>query len=292
MLRAICAVDISMPLTTLATGACCAGSGRRGAHTVASASAETPGTRRAVPRVPHRSQPKGVSARPSSERQHHSTAAAAAGAAALDASALEGAAESPSQRAFSFALSKYRALVLDSSYRPVDVVNWQRAICMGLLSKADVLEFYDVLVNSVSQSFYLPAVLKTRWYNHGASKWGRISLSRQNVMLRDSFECQYCGARKELTLDHVHPVSRGGRNTWENLVTCCSPCNRKKGDKTLKQLRWKLRQPPRKPSPRELDFMLAYVLSGVNMTDLPAEWEAYLQPILAGGEKQKRKREQ
>lgn len=57
--------------------------------------------------------------------------------------------------------------------------------------------------------------------------------------------CRYCGSRKDLTMDHVHPASKGGGWEWENLVTCCFSCNSKKGDKTLEQLGWKLRNQPK-----------------------------------------------
>ena len=106
-------------------------------------------------------------------------------------------------------LSRYRALILDSSYRPIDVVNWQRAICMDLLSKADVLEYYDATVSSVSAEFFLPAVMRARTYLSGrkVGRLGRVTLNRRNILLRDNFSCQYCGRRGSsgLTLDHVIP---------------------------------------------------------------------------------------
>jgi 5-methylcytosine-specific restriction endonuclease McrA len=55
-----------------------------------------------------------------------------------------------------------------------------------------------------------------------------------------------------LTLDHVKPLSKGGGNSWENLVTACMSCNQRKGQHTLKQLGWKLKMNPREPSPFEL----------------------------------------
>jgi 5-methylcytosine-specific restriction endonuclease McrA len=51
-------------------------------------------------------------------------------------------------------------------------------------------------------------------------------------MKRDKFRCVYCGSQRHLTIDHVIPKSKGGQNTWSNMVTCCSKCNSKKGDRT------------------------------------------------------------
>jgi 5-methylcytosine-specific restriction endonuclease McrA len=77
-----------------------------------------------------------------------------------------------------------------------------------------------------------------------------VRFSRSNVYLRDSGRCQYCSAhidRKVSTLDHVQPVSKGGKTTWENTVTACAPCNANKADK-----HWKPKIKPYKPDYYEL----------------------------------------
>ncbi|XP_028121050.1 uncharacterized protein LOC114318373 isoform X2 [Camellia sinensis] len=116
-------------------------------------------------------------------------------------------------------LSCFRGLVLDISYRPVNVVCWKRAICLEFMEKADVLEYYDQTVNSPSGSFYIPAVLRVPHLLQ-VVKRRRIknTLSRKNVFFRDSFTCQYCSSRENLTIDHVLPIARGGEWTWENLA--------------------------------------------------------------------------
>ncbi|EFN55944.1 hypothetical protein CHLNCDRAFT_13740, partial [Chlorella variabilis] len=138
-----------------------------------------------------------------------------------------------------------RALLLDSTYRPVGVANWQRAICLDLMDKADVLEYYEQSVRSVQLEYFLPAVLRVRRHRGTSRHTQVVTLNRANVMLRDRYSCQYCGSSRELTIDHVVPQSKGGGNTWSNLVACCASCNSKKGDKSLEQLRWKLRQQPK-----------------------------------------------
>jgi 5-methylcytosine-specific restriction endonuclease McrA len=207
---------------------------------------------------------------PQAERALSGTTASKAAAAALEALSREDSAESAWA-----GLSRYRALVLDSSYRPIDVVNWQRAILMDLMEKADVLEYFDAVVHSVSMSFYLPAVVRARRGRAGAYQ-ARVALNRRNVLARDKLACQYCGRTdtRTLTLDHVVPRSKGGQHTWENLVTACAPCNSKKGDKTLRELRWKLRTPPKEPSAYQLDHVLSAVIGADKK--VPHEWESYL----------------
>ncbi|BDA48729.1 hypothetical protein COCOBI_12-4110 [Coccomyxa sp. Obi] len=173
-----------------------------------------------------------------------------------------------------------RALVLDSSYRPIDVVNWQRAICLDLFDKVDVLEYYDTSVRSASAQFLIPAVLRVRMYvSKREYKSGRLSLSRRNIVLRDMGMCQYCGSKSNLTIDHVVPLSKGGKWVWENLVTACTKCNSKKGSKSLKQLGWKLKNKPKEPSPYQLGVLLGIE---AELTTPPKEWNDYLFPMGRG----------
>ena len=71
--------------------------------------------------------------------------------------------------------------------------------------------------------------------------------TRSQIYKRDKNSCQYCGATTKLTIDHVIPRSKGGQDTWENLVVACSSCNVKKSDKLLEQTKLKLRKQPRAP---------------------------------------------
>lgn len=100
--------------------------------------------------------------------------------------------------------------------------------------KVDILESHTVYIRSVSRNFSAPAVLRLRYYIK-PRRFRRVRLSRENIFLRDSYQCQYCAetfAYKDLTLDHVMPVSRGGPKSWQNLVTACHKCNHKKGNRT------------------------------------------------------------
>ncbi|XP_039010166.1 uncharacterized protein LOC120138832 [Hibiscus syriacus] len=142
-------------------------------------------------------------------------------------------------------LACFRGLVLDISYRPINVVCWKRAICLEFMEKADVLEYYDQTVNSPRGSFNIPAVLRIPHLLQ-VVKRRKIStnLSRKSVLFRDNFTCQYYSARGNLTIDHVLPVARGGEWKWENLVTACAKCNSKKGRKTLEEANMKLIKVP------------------------------------------------
>ena len=119
------------------------------------------------------------------------------------------------------------------SYLPLSTINWQEAIRYMVLDKADVLLFHENwVVHSARWETQVPSVIMLREYMKTKSA---VRFSRGNVYLRDNGECQYCGKevdRKESTLDRVHPISKGGKTTWENTVTACGPCNADKADKT------------------------------------------------------------
>ncbi|KAK3446376.1 uncharacterized protein LOC104442799 isoform X1 [Eucalyptus grandis] len=177
-------------------------------------------------------------------------------------------------------LACFRGLVLDLSYRPVNVVCWRRAICLEFMEKADVLEYYDQTVNSPSGSFYIPAVLRVPHLLQ-VVKRRRVNsnLSRKNILYRDSYICQYCSCGENLTIDHVLPISRGGKWTWENLVAACAKCNSKKGQKTIEEANMKLLKTPK--APKDFDILTIPLTSAAaKMLRLrkgtPEEWRQYL----------------
>ncbi|KAJ6761674.1 hypothetical protein OIU74_024352 [Salix koriyanagi] len=144
-------------------------------------------------------------------------------------------------------LACFRGLVLDISYRPVNVVCWKRAICLEFMEKADVLEYYDQAVNSPSGSFYIPAVLRVPHLLQVVKRRRIVKskLSRKNILHRDNYTCQYCSSHENLTIDHVLPTAQGGEWKWENLVTACAKCNSKKGKKTPEEANMNLSKAPK-----------------------------------------------
>ena len=143
----------------------------------------------------------------------------------------------------------HRTLVLNASYEPMMVIGWQRAITMVYLEKAEPIAHYDRHICSVSTRVLLPAVV--RLHRRTPRRKFAIRFSRTNVYARDKSTCQYCGEvcpTNELTYDHVIPKVLGGKTGWQNIVTCCVPCNREKGGRTPEQAGMRLLKPPTRPN--------------------------------------------
>ncbi len=139
-----------------------------------------------------------------------------------------------------------RTLVLNAGYEPLAVVSFKRALILVLNKKATVLaQSGEQLVHSASAEYELPSVILLQRYVRVPST-RNIPVSRRGVLRRDGHHCAYCG-KSANTIDHVQPKSRGGKDTWENLVACCLKCNNAKSDKTLAELGWVLKTTPRMP---------------------------------------------
>ncbi|MBF2097704.1 MAG: HNH endonuclease [Gloeomargaritaceae cyanobacterium C42_A2020_066] len=160
-----------------------------------------------------------------------------------------------------------RVLVLNASYEPLNITTWKRATVLLLKGKAEQLEHNGKLVYA---NFPLPTVIRLRHYISVPHK--EIPLTRRNVLHRDGHACQYCGyTGEDLTLDHVVPRSRGGGDTWENVVTACVRCNIKKGSRTPEEARLTLRQRPKRPH-SGLHFEVSkHLRNGSNQ-----EWRKYV----------------
>jgi len=143
------------------------------------------------------------------------------------------------------------ALVLNADFRPLSYFplslwSWQDTVKAVFMDRVNVVHEYDHQVHSPSLAMRLPSVIALKDY---VPLHRRPAFTRFNVFLRDSFSCQYCagGFRAEdLTFDHVVPRSRGGRTTWDNVVTACAPCNLRKGHRLPKAVRmYPIRKPVR-----------------------------------------------
>jgi 5-methylcytosine-specific restriction endonuclease McrA len=170
-------------------------------------------------------------------------------------------------------------LLLNAGYEPLRVVSWQRAFVLAFQGKVEVLEEYGISVSSVSRQFRIPAVVRLRRWVNLKRPGPVIRFSRQNVYARDDIRCQYCAKRfpeKELTLDHVIPAVRGGKKTWENIVTACIRCNQRKGDRTPEEANMKLLKKPHVP------HWLPGMMGSIKTTSAPALWEPYLSLSLQG----------
>jgi 5-methylcytosine-specific restriction endonuclease McrA len=143
-------------------------------------------------------------------------------------------------------------LVLNSSFEPLNITSWKRAIVLLLKEKAQVLSNRVIrLLNYVRVPL---------------SKIVANKPSRAMIYKRDNYTCQYCGATKHLTIDHVVPKSKGGGEDWSNLAVACSKCNTSKGNKLLEQTGMKLARKPMPPY-NKMQFTL-------NNCNIP-EWQEY-----------------
>lgn len=154
-------------------------------------------------------------------------------------------------------LRHHPALVLNSDYRPLSYYPlslwpWQEAVKAVVLDRVNIIAEYDEVVRSPSMTIRIPSVVVLKDY---VKPQKRVAFTRFNLFLRDEFSCQYCGARGELTFDHVIPRARGGVTSWENVVAACSRCNLSKGSRSLRQAGMALRKPPRRPGSEELRNM-------------------------------------
>jgi len=148
----------------------------------------------------------------------------------------------------------FPALVLNAdfrplSYYPLSLWSWQESVKAVFLERVNIVSEYDRFVRSPSVEMRLPSVVSLKTYVKPALY---PAFTRFNVFLRDRFSCQYCGAREDLTFDHLLPRSRGGQTRWDNVVTACAPCNLSKGGAMLAEMGVRPHQMPYRPTVFEL----------------------------------------
>jgi 5-methylcytosine-specific restriction endonuclease McrA len=138
-------------------------------------------------------------------------------------------------------------LVLNQDYQALSVCSVERAMVLVFLQKAElVADRPDRSLRSARAQHPWPTVVRLKRYIR--VPYRRVLLTRRNVLRRDGHRCQYCGSQEALTLDHVVPRSRGGRDAWDNLVAACTPCNNRKGNKTPEEANMPLARRPFRPS--------------------------------------------
>lgn len=143
-----------------------------------------------------------------------------------------------------------QTLLLNATYEPLKVVHWRKAVTLYCQGKVEVISVYDREIRSVSISFKLPSVIRLLRYIKIKRSFDYVPFSRANIYARDNHTCQYCGEgfpTNELTFDHVVPVAQGGRKDWENIVTSCITCNRRKGGQTPEEAGMRLVRLPKRP---------------------------------------------
>ena len=145
------------------------------------------------------------------------------------------------------ALVAGRAKVIDQEYQQFSFDQWAKKTPA---IKANGISNYTGIIHSPSMEMVTPQVVVATECEYFETTIRNIRYSRRNVFQRDGLICQYCGKKckkDEMTIDHVTPRSKGGTNSWTNVVTCCITCNAEKGDKTIEELGWILRSKPTVP---------------------------------------------
>lgn len=181
---------------------------------------------------------------------------------------------------------KQKILVLNADFIPIGTVSLEKAIGMLYIKNtATELDFYEeTIVDSKGRHYPIPAVLLLK--KMIKRSYRTVPFNRKNVLLRDKCTCQYCGQKfgpQELTYDHVYPRSKWTKykklfkidscTQWENIVTACIPCNRKKADRTPEESSMRLLSKPKKPTYAEIALGLS------PYEKAPEQWIPYISGL-------------
>ena len=162
-------------------------------------------------------------------------------------------------------------LLLNYSFEPLKIISWNKALTLFFRRKVDILEKYSHrIIRSSTKEFHMPSVVRLKRYIY-LQKYSKLRLSKENIFFRDSYSCAYCKkhfSKKDLTLDHILPLSRGGTKSWENLITACKNCNNKKGNQVT--LDRSVSHQAFEPS------IQSFIQIRMNTHAIPKEWKLYL----------------
>jgi 5-methylcytosine-specific restriction endonuclease McrA len=160
-------------------------------------------------------------------------------------------------------------LVLNVDYEPLNVCSTARAMGLIVLGKAEIVQNGRGVIHSARRAFERPSVIRLEYMVHRPHP--RVRLNKREIFRRDQYCCQYCGGiSAHLTLDHVLPKTRGGTYAWENLVSACPQCNRRKGGRTPQEAGMTLLTTPREPPATALYLYGRYLSAN-------QDWTSYLE---------------
>ena len=157
--------------------------------------------------------------------------------------------------------------MLNASYQPLCVVPVRRALVLALKGKAEVVHTNGHVFRSEKVELAAPSVVRLHYFVKVPYR-GRSSLSRRAVLVRDNYECQYCGRPAE-NVDHVVPRSRGGGHSWDNVVAACRSCNSRKENRAPADVGLRLRRVPQAPHDS------VWIVVAAERVD--PSWEQYLR---------------
>ena len=167
--------------------------------------------------------------------------------------------------------------MLNATYEPINVCTVRRAAVLLLKERAELIEDRTgTTLHSATETMPRPEVIRLKRYAPVPRHTATRRITRRAIFARDGWLCQYCDAKSELTVDHVIPRAKGGGSTWDNVVACCAPCNRRKGDMLPHVAGMHPRNSPRAPHPD--------VFIHVAAPRTPALWEPWLRIVVRRGE--------
>jgi 5-methylcytosine-specific restriction endonuclease McrA len=169
-----------------------------------------------------------------------------------------------------------QVLVLNATYEPINVCTVRRAAVLLLKERAELIEDRTgTILHSATDVMPRPEVIRLTRYAPVPRHTATRRITRRAIFARDGWACQYCDAKSDLTVDHVIPRAKGGLSTWDNVVACCAPCNRRKGDMLPHVAGMHPRMTPKAPHPD--------VFIHVAAPRTPQVWEPWLQVIARRG---------
>ena len=153
---------------------------------------------------------------------------------------------------------------MNSDYRPLCTVSWQRAMTLYYLKKATIVKKSDMVIHDTNHNEYIVPSVMILLNTYIKFFKTKVKLKKCNIFCRDLYTCQYCLQKfipSKLTVDHVIPKSKGGKTIWENLTTSCRKCNSKKGQKII--------QPASRPyEPKNPNMFI--------LSEIPDEWLEFI----------------
>ena len=188
-----------------------------------------------------------------------------------------------------------QTLLLNATYEPLKIVHWQKAVTLWVQGKVEIISVYDREVRAVSFTFSAAVGHSTAAARDESGANSTMSRSRVPTSTRATITPASTAATSsptaDLTFDHVVPVAQGGRKDWENIVTCCITCNRRKGGRTPEQAHMRL-DPASAPAGRAPALRIT-----IGLRDTPETWRDYLYwnveldettEVVASGSRQRR----
>ena len=136
-------------------------------------------------------------------------------------------------------MEQVSVILLNSDYTYLNTVNWQKAICLLVKGKIEVLKYTKKVIHNFEGTIEMKVPLVMRLIKFIRTLYKtRVPFSKRNVLVRDGFKCSYCNKEsKKLTIDHIVPKYKGGKSTFENCVAACKACNHKKGNKSCSEIK-------------------------------------------------------